>query len=70
MKTKQKSELSYEDLEGVQNGMDAVTVYRRVLSNGYNERDKESLLEYCKLDTLALVYLWYALRGEAYRIAK
>ncbi|WP_197484163.1 DUF2779 domain-containing protein [Halioglobus sp. HI00S01] len=57
-------ELSYADLDGVHNGMDAVTAYRDLLTNGQTEQVRQALLSYCALDTLALVYLWYSLRGE------
>ena len=51
-------ELSYKDLEGVANGGDAMDAYFRMNSVDTVEElamIRTQLLEYCKLDTLAMV---------------
>jgi len=48
---------AYESLEGVQNGTDAMSAFATLSSLDTDEKQKmrSSLLEYCKLDTLAMV---------------
>ena len=51
-------ELSYENLEGVSNGGDAMEAYHQMNNSDDSvevERIRSELLEYCKLDTLAMV---------------
>jgi len=57
-------ELNYGDLDGVQNGGDAQLAWMRAASADVEERKKiaEQLLEYCKLDTLAMVKIVDALQ--------
>lgn len=54
--------LGYGDLEGVQDGAAAMEVFEEAISDQTTESRKEEirrqLLEYCKLDTLALVEIW------------
>jgi hypothetical protein len=50
--------MAYEELETVHNGADATLVYESLISTDTGEATeslKEGLLEYCKLDTLAMV---------------
>lgn len=59
--------LSYDDLEGVANGEMAADAYREAIApvtarNRLAEIETE-LLEYCRLDTLAMVRLWEKFRG-------
>ena len=59
--------LSYDDLEGtVHNGGEAMNLYPQIVRPGRTaeeiEADRKSLLEYCKLDTLAMVKVWEKLR--------
>jgi hypothetical protein len=60
-------ELNYEDLEEVQHGAEAQLAYLETIdpataTSRHNEL-KNDLLEYCKMDTLALVKLAYFLQG-------
>lgn len=52
--------LSYEDLEDVQNGQIASLYWFKHVYGESSERDRmvKNLLEYCKLDTLAMVEVW------------
>lgn len=56
--------LDYHNLEGVQNGGEAMTVFPRMakMTPEEQEETRKSLLEYCKLDTFALVKIWQALK--------
>lgn len=60
-------ELSYDSLEGVQDGNMAQTAYQEAIalgtSPGRKEQLRQQLHEYCKLDTLAMVRIWEAFRG-------
>ena len=59
-------ELNYDNLSGsVHNGGDAMTIYPRMKYMIPEERDKAraALLEYCKLDTLAMVRIWEKLES-------
>ena len=50
-------EKAYKELDGVQNGSQAMNAFARLGSLDDEEKQKlrNSLLEYCKLDTLAMV---------------
>lgn len=52
--------LDYHNLEGVQNGGDAMTIYPKLKDMPPEEQEKiiHSLLKYCELDTYALVKVW------------
>jgi len=56
--------LSYENLEGVHNGNEASNAYLSLTDLSPDERaeTKKQLLEYCKLDTLAMVKIWEKLK--------
>lgn len=60
-------DLDYSRLEGVQNGGDAQQAYLEAIDPGTTpeRRDKirRQLLDYCELDTLALVRMWERFRG-------
>ena len=51
-------------LEGVHNGSEAMSVFPRIQSMPPEEQAKarENLLAYCRLDTLAMVKVWEALK--------
>lgn len=57
-------ELSYENLDLIHNGNDAMNAYVTLADLPEDERLKmrQSLLEYCKLDTLAMVKIWEKLK--------
>ena len=60
-------DLSYDDLEGsVHNGGEAMNLYPQIVRPGRTaaeiEADRKSLLEYCALDTLAMVKVWEKLK--------
>ena len=50
-------EKAYEELSLVHNGGDAMKTFGRLSKMGIEEKEayREALLEYCKLDTLAMV---------------
>ena len=50
-------EKAYKELDGVQNGSQAMNAFANLSKMQENEKQKirNSLLEYCKLDTLAMV---------------
>ena len=56
--------LDYHNLADVHNGGEATDTYLALRSMEREERDKlrQSLLAYCKLDTMAMVMLWQRLR--------
>ncbi len=58
-------DLSYSDLEGVQDGMMAQQAYMEALTANPERKEqlRQQLHEYCKLDTLAMVRLWEVFRG-------
>jgi hypothetical protein len=60
-------DLRYEDLEGVQDGGMAMTAFAEALAPQTTPARKaeieRQLLEYCKLDTYAMVRLWGAFTG-------
>lgn len=64
-------DLSYEDLDEVQDGNGAVMAYRKA-THHMMDRDSEEfwhiecqLKEYCRLDTLAMVRIWEYFTGRA-----
>ncbi|RXK14554.1 phosphomethylpyrimidine kinase [Halarcobacter mediterraneus] len=58
-------EKSYKELEGVQNGSQAMNAFTNLskLDEVSKEKMRTSLLEYCKLDTLAMVKILEVLRN-------
>ena len=58
-------EKAYKDLELVHNGSEAMNVYANLknLSNEEKMAYKKALLEYCKLDTLAMVKILKVLKN-------
>jgi len=60
-------ELDYHNLEGIQNGADAMTVFPAMekMSPEEQAETRKNLLKYCGLDTLAMVRLWQALTKAA-----
>lgn len=56
-------ELNYNNLEGVHNGSEAMTVFPKIKDMPPEEADKtrRNLLKYCKLDTYAMVKIWQEL---------
>ncbi len=57
-------ELDYSQLEGVHNGLEASALFSRMSEMNEEELElhRKSLLEYCKLDTYAMVKVWERLR--------
>ncbi len=55
---------AYQELEGVQNGGEAMNAFANMskLDDDEKERMRNALLEYCKLDTLAMVEVLNKLR--------
>ena len=64
------AELSYDNLEGVQNGGGAQAAYLEAIHPQTSENRKQTLerqlLEYCKLDTYAMVRLWQVFAGKTH----
>lgn len=62
-------ELSYGDLDGVADGGMASAAFREAVSDQTTEARKQEikreLLDYCRLDTLAMVRMWEVFRGAA-----
>ena len=59
---------AYHNLDGsVHNGGEAMTIYPKIAEMLPDEADaaRRSLLEYCKLDTLAMVKIWERLKQQA-----
>jgi hypothetical protein len=58
-------EKAYKELDGVQNGSQAMNAFARLafLEEAEKQKLRKSLLEYCKLDTLAMVKILERLRG-------
>lgn len=48
---------AYKQLDGVQNGGEVMNAYAKLATMGESEQERirRALLEYCKLDTLAMV---------------
>lgn len=63
-------ELDYGNLEGVHNGSDAMIAFPSMAEMGREERQitRNSLLEYCKLDTYAMVKVWERLCEVSRRV--
>jgi hypothetical protein len=59
-------EKAYKELDGVQNGSQAMNAFANMgkLSAKEKQKMRTSLLEYCKLDTLAMVEILKRLRQE------
>lgn len=61
-------DLSYGDLDGVADGSMASEAFREAITAGTTRERKEEiereLLAYCHLDTLAMVRMWEAFRGQ------
>ncbi|SEH38561.1 DUF2779 domain-containing protein [Selenomonas sp. KH1T6] len=57
-------DFDYKNLEGVQNGEDASQTFLRmaIMSESEREIHRKQLLQYCKLDTLAMVKIWQKLQ--------
>lgn len=66
-------DLSYAQLDGVQDGSMAVEAFQEAIAIGTEPERKQEierqLLEYCKLDTLAMVRLWQVFSGST-RLAR
>ncbi len=64
-------ELSYKDLE-IQEGGTASDTWNRIALGEYDEEEKQrktnALLEYCRLDTLAMVKIWEVLESIVKKI--
>lgn len=56
-------ELDYHNLDGVHNGTEAMCVFPQLatMSNDEAQKVRTELLQYCKLDTLAMVKVWQKL---------
>ena len=63
-------EKAYKELENVQNGSQAMNAFAKLSSLDENEKQKlrNSLLEYCKLDTLAMLKILEKLKKEVNNI--
>ena len=61
-------DLSYDQLDGVKDGMMAVSAYQESINPQTSPERKQEidsqLVEYCKLDTLAMVRLWEVFSGR------
>jgi hypothetical protein len=61
-------DLHYDDLEGVQDGGMAMTAFVEAIAPRTTPARKaeieQQLLDYCKLDTYAMVQLWSAFTGQ------
>ena len=57
---------AYDDLNLIRNGSEAMSAFSLLSELNEEEREemREALLEYCKLDTLAMVWVLDELRGE------
>lgn len=60
-------ELDYHNLEGIHNGSEAMDIFPRIQHMPEEEQEKarQNLLAYCKLDTLAMVKVWQKLLEAA-----
>ena len=63
-------EKAYKELDGIQNGSQAMNAFARLSSLDEKEKQKlrNSLLQYCKLDTLAMVKILEKLKKEVNNI--
>ncbi|HQC55035.1 MAG TPA: DUF2779 domain-containing protein [Clostridia bacterium] len=57
-------ELNYDNLEGVHNGEEAMRIFKQIKDMPEDEQAiaRQNLLDYCKLDTLAMVRIWQKLQ--------
>lgn len=57
-------DMDYHNLEGVQNGAEAMKIFPEIqfMEPEEQERVRQELLEYCGLDTLAMVKVWQELK--------
>ena len=66
-------ELDYSQLPSVHNGGEAMTLFPKIkdMSSAEQKEARDSLLAYCKLDTLAMVRVWEKLielaKGDKYK---
>lgn len=64
-------ELNYHNLEGIQKGTDAMTIFPLLTTDNYTteeiEKTRKQLLEYCKLDTYAMVKIFHKLKETIQR---
>jgi hypothetical protein len=62
-------DLCYDQLDGVQDGGMAVDAFKEAIATGTDPSRKQEielqLLEYCKLDTFAMVRLWQVFSGHS-----
>jgi hypothetical protein len=58
-------EKAYKELDGVQNGSQAMNAFSNLgkLDDKEKQKMRTSLLEYCKLDTLAMVKIFEVLKS-------
>jgi hypothetical protein len=56
---------AYKELDGVQNGSQAMNAFANMskMEEGEKQKMRTSLIEYCKLDTLAMVKILEELKG-------
>ena len=61
---KDDEKLNYKNLEQIHNGTEAMSAYANLASYPKEEQEKirKNLLEYCKLDTYAMVKIWEKLK--------
>ena len=59
--------LDYHNLDQIHNGGEAMTVFPQIKDMPPDEQSKtrHNLLEYCKLDTIAMVKVWEKLKEAA-----
>jgi hypothetical protein len=59
--------MAYKELDGVQNGGQAMSAFASMskMSSSEKEKMRHSLLEYCKLDTLAMVRVFGKLKEQS-----
>ena len=57
---------AYKELDGVQNGSQAMNAFANMskMEEGEKEKMRTALIEYCKLDTLAMVKILEILSSE------
>lgn len=55
--------LNYDNLQGVHNGTEAMTIYPKMkdMTEEEQEETRKNLLKYCELDTYAMVKIWEVL---------
>ncbi|MWM72824.1 DUF2779 domain-containing protein, partial [Escherichia coli] len=55
--------LNYHNLEEVQNGNDAMTIFPKIKDMPAEQQEitRHNLLKYCELDTFAMVKVWQEL---------